>query len=551
MMTRARIEIIAVLLATLCIISALAAQEAAHATDLTSDLLQAAPEDLQWFRDAKFGLFIHWGPVSQAGTEISFSRGNPIPVDQYDSLYKTFNPTKFDAKRWVAIAKSAGMKYLVFTTKHHDGFCEFDSKLTDYKITNSPFRRDIVAELSRACHKAGLKLGFYYSQPDWNNPDFRKNRERYIEYLHGQLRELCTNYGKVDVVWFDGLDCTAREMDSPNLIRMIRRLQPHVLINNRAALRADFDTPEQTIGKFQANRPWESCITIGTQWSYKPNEPIKSTDECIRTLVRCAGGDGNLLLNVGPMPTGEIDPLHVQRLAEIGGWLKKYGRSVYGTRGGPFISLPWGVSTHRGNRVYLHILDWPSDTISLPAIPLRIVKSYALTGGKPVVKQANDAVEITLPKCDRAQTDTIIVLQLDGLAASIMPPEPFSGSLATGKQATASNVYLEGSSYGPDKAVDDDTSTRWATDYGVQSAWLEVDLATTVTFSSAFLSEAYDRVQEFELQCKTGDDWRTFARGTTIGEGLKLSFDPVTARFVRVNVTKSTDGPTIWEFRVK
>ena len=385
--------------------------------------LAASPEDMQWWREARFGLFIHWGPVSLKGTEISWSRAGErrgtggtgkIPVDVYDTLYMQFNPVKFNADEWVRIAKSAGMKYLVFTTKHHDGFSMFDSRLNDYKITNTPFRRDVVKELADACHRAGLRLGFYYSPPDWHHPDYRtENHARYIAYLHGQLRELCTNYGRVDIIWFDGLGGSARDWDAENLFRMIRSHQPHVLINNRAGLPGDFDTPEQTIGAFNTERSWESCITICRQWAWKPNDELKSLRECIHTLVRTAGGDGNLLLNVGPMPTGEIEPRQVARLKEIGAWLKKYGETVYGTRGGPFYPGDWGVSTTRGNTVYLHVLSWSGDIFRLPLIPEKILSAKVLTGGKATVNQTARGIEISVSPEQRNDIDTIIALTMD------------------------------------------------------------------------------------------------------------------------------------------
>ncbi|MBM3335782.1 alpha-L-fucosidase, partial [Candidatus Sumerlaeota bacterium] len=342
--------------------------------------LQAKPGQMQWWRDAKFGLFIHWGPVSLKGTEIGWSRGGerrgrkdkstgPIPVEEYDNLYKKFNPIKFNADEWVAIAKAAGMNYMVFTSKHHDGFSMFDSKMTTYTIMRSPFGRDVVGELARACHKAGLKVGWYYSPPDWYHPDYRTDRHaRYIEFLHGQLRELCTNYGKIDIIWFDGLGGKPDDWDTTRLITMIRKLQPAVIINNRAGVPADHDTPEQRIGRFQTDRAWESCITIGTQWAWKPDDKIKSLKQCIDTLVRVVGGDGNLLFNVGPMPTGEIEPRQVERLKEMGAWLRKYGETIYGARGGPFEPGPWGAATYRGNTIYVHILDWKleGDVVVLP-----------------------------------------------------------------------------------------------------------------------------------------------------------------------------------------
>jgi len=320
----------------------------------SKDYLHAGEQDMQRWREMKFGLFIHWGPVSLKGTEIGWSRGGErrgrsgtgsIPAEEYDNLYKQFNPVKFNADEWIQVARDAGMKYLVFTSKHHDGFSMFDSKLTDYKITNSPFKRDVVKELADACHKAGLKLGFYYSPVDWYHPDYRtENHSRYIEFLHGQIRELCTNYGRLDILWFDGLGGSAKDWDSENLFRMIRRLQPHIIINNRAGLPADHDTPEQRIGKFQTDRPWETCMTICRQWAWKPNDQMKSLKQCIQTLVWVVGGDGNLLFNVGPMPDGRIEPRQVERLKEMGDWLKKYGHTIYGTRGGPFKNGTWGLA---------------------------------------------------------------------------------------------------------------------------------------------------------------------------------------------------------------
>jgi alpha-L-fucosidase len=308
-----------------------------------------AAERLEWWREARFGLFIHWGPVSLKGTEIGWSRGGErrgyllrgteIPVEVYDNLYKQFNPTGFNADQWVAIAKAAGMKYLVFTSRHHDGFSEFDTQADDYKITSpdSPFHRDVVKELADACHRAGLRFGLYYSQPNWHHPDaFTDRHTNYLAYLKTQVRELLTNYGTVDILWFDGLGKSAKDYDADALNTMARKLQPRILINNRDGLAEDFDTPEQEIGKFQYDRPWESCITICNQWAWKPNDRMKSLKECLETLIRCAGGDGNLLFNVGPMPDGRIEPRQVTRLEEMGDWLRKYGETIYGTRGGPW-----------------------------------------------------------------------------------------------------------------------------------------------------------------------------------------------------------------------
>jgi len=529
----------------------------------TEGFLQARPDDLAWWREARFGLFIHWGPVSLKGTEIGWSRGGerrgrkgrgPIPAEVYDNLYRQFNPTKFNAPEWVAIAKAAGMKYLVFTTKHHDGFSMFDSRLTDYKITNSPFGRDVVAELAKACHAGGLRLGFYYSPPDWYHPDYRTaNHARYIEFLHGQLRELCTNYGKVDVIWFDGLGGKAADWDSPTLVKMIRRLQPHVLINNRAGLPGDFDTPEQRVGTFQIDRPWETCMTICRQWAWKPADTMKSLKQCLDTLIRCTGGDGNLLFNVGPMPTGEIEPRQVARLKEMGAWLREHGQSIYGTRGGPFRPGAWGASTHKGNTIYLHILQWRGDSVRLPPIEKKIISHRVLTGGAAEVKQTAEAVEVSVPPAHRQELDTLVALRLDGPAADIKVGVLRSGSAAAGKKATASNVYRKMTRYGPDKALDDDPDTRWATDAGTREAWSEVDLGEAVTIGRTMIDECVEwgrRVRRFELQYKDGDAWKTVLEGTGIGRRYTKAFPPVRARHVRLNLPEATDGPTIREFQL-
>jgi alpha-L-fucosidase len=293
--------------------------------------------------------------------------------------------------------------------------------------------------LSDACHRAGLDWGVYYSQPDWHHADYRNGgaHARYIEYLHGQVRELLTSYGPTKEWFFDGLGGTAADWDAPRLLRMMRQIEPDLIINNRAGLPADLDTPEQRIGMFQNTRPWETCATVGTQWAYKPEDKLRSIEECLRGLVCCATGDGNLLFNVGPRPDGLIEESHAARLREMGAFLKLYGESIYATRGGPFVAPDekkrpangqgfvlaegnwWGGSTHRGNAIYLHILRWPADTISLPAIPLKIVRHGALSGGNATVAQNERSIQVNVPAASRHAIDTIVKLELDGPANAL------------------------------------------------------------------------------------------------------------------------------------
>jgi alpha-L-fucosidase len=379
---------------------------------------------MKHWRDARFGLFVHWGPVSLKGTEIGWSRGREIPVEEYDSLYLRFNPTNFNARDWARLARDAGMKYMVFTTKHHDGFCMWDTRQTDYNIMRSPFGRDVTGELAAACRAERIGFGTYHSVCDWHHPDFPltspggkvrrpvSNLDRYEEYLHAQVTELIRNYGPLWVMWFD----VPQEFDAARgqrLIDLCRRLQPGIIVNNRSGAPGDYDTPEQRIGAYQDTRPWETCMTLGRQWAWKPNDTIKSLKECIHTLVRCAGGDGNLLLNVGPRPDGAIEPEQAQRLREIGAWLRRYGRSIYGTRGGPFKPTESLASTRRDNRVYLHVLEWKTDTLRLPPLQARIRSARVLPAGKAEVQQTPEGITVRVPPEHRQDVDTVIALKLD------------------------------------------------------------------------------------------------------------------------------------------
>ena len=362
-----------------------------------------------------------------------------------------------------------------------------------------------------------------------------------------------TNYGRLDVFWFDGLGKTAKDYDGEGLVKIIRGLQPQIIINNRTGLPEDFETPEQAIGGFQNDRPWESCITICQQWAWKPNDELKSLKECVHTLVRCAGGDGNLLLNVGPMPTGKIEARQADRLREIGAWLTKNGEAIYDTRGGPLKPGSWGVSTRRGNRVYLHILDWSAGEIRIPDLGVAVTATRLLGGKKVSLSRSGDSYALSIPKEDRQDIDTIVVLELAGPADSIKPLAWSSGSLAAGKPAKASNVFQNQAEYGADKAVDDDPATRWATDWGTHDAWLEIDLGKETAFDAVSIDEETQygqRVEAFEVQYKANDEWRTCFKGTKIGPGFQADFAPVTARHVRLNITNATEGPTIRELRL-
>jgi alpha-L-fucosidase len=289
------------------------------------------------------------------------------------------------------------------------------------------------------------------------------------------------------------------------------------------------------------------------QWAWGgPTDGVKSLQTCLGMLIRCAGGDGNVLLNVGPMPTGEIAPEQAHLLRQMGAWLAKNGESIYGTRGGPFKPGDYGVSTRKGNTIYLHILEWLDDTLKLPAIPAKVVRTRLLSGGKADVRQTATGLEVCVPETDRQPLDTIVALELDCEANRIPAVSvPGAVSLTTKARATASNSYQNQTQYGADKAVDGKTETRWACDAGVRHAWLEVDLGRPRTFDRVRMSEAFpNRVRKFELEYLDGSEWRTFRAGTVIGESWTCRFVPVTAQRVRLNIIEATDGPTLWEFQL-
>lgn len=544
--------------------------------------LKPPPESLARWQAMRFGLFIHWGPVSLKGTEIGWSRGAQVPIEEYDSLYKQFNPIHFNADEWVSLAKQAGMKYLVITSKHHDGFCIWDSQYTDYDIMATPFKRDILKELSEACRRQGIVFCTYHSICDWYHPDYplgspggrtekpNPNMERYVQYLHNQTAEIIRNYGPLGVMWFDG------EWEKPwthehglALYRHIRSLQPDILINNRVdkgrrgmegitageEFTGDFDTPEQRVGTFNRQRPWETCMTICQQWAWKPNDRLKSLAECLQILLRTVGGDGNLLLNVGPMPDGRIEPRQVERLREIGAWLEKYGDGVYGTRGGPFKPGSWGASTCKDNRIFIFVFNWPGEgPLVLPPINQQILSAVARTGGELQVTQTNTQIAISLPPQQRDPLVTVVELTVSGVAFEIPPVAvpALSGALSADKPVRASNVFQKQvSHFGPQMAVDDDPETRWATDAGTHSAWLEIDLGQVCTVDRAIIREAYaPRVQQFQIEYRDGERWVPCFQGTTIGEQAEFRFPPVTARQFRLNILKASEGPTLWEVQL-
>jgi alpha-L-fucosidase len=408
---------------------------------------QPSPRNLEarhWFQDARFGLFIHWGVYSVLGDGEWVMNNQKIPITEYEKLPPRFNPTEFDPAEWVALAKAAGMKYITITSKHHDGFQMFDSKVSDYNVVDrTPYKKDVLKMLADECRKQGIKLFFYYSQLDWHNPDYfprggtgrtagrpeSGDWNKYLDYMDTQLTELLTNYGEIAGIWFDGWwDRPDADWKLGRTYSLIHSLQSQALIGSNHHRRPnpgeDFQMFEKDLpgGKNSdfnkdsevGNLPLETCETINNSWGYNKNDKnLKSTKQIIHYLVRAAALNANFLLNVGPMPNGKIQPDFVSRLQEVGGWLGKNGEAIYGTRGGPVLPRPWGVTTIRDNKLYIHILDWQDPAILLPALPRRIVAAHYLKdGSRADYQELGSGVLVKIPERARDDIDTIVVLEL-------------------------------------------------------------------------------------------------------------------------------------------
>jgi alpha-L-fucosidase len=522
-------------------------------------------QKLEEWKDARFGMFIHWGPVSLKGTEIGWSRGREITFEEYDNLYKQFNPASFDPESWVSVAKAAGMKYIILTTKHHDGFCLWNTRQTDFNIMNSPMGRDVVKELSEACKKQGLAFGTYYSTTDWHHPDFpltgqggtvprsQYDLDAYTVYLKKQVAELLVNYGPLFVLWFD----VPQRFDAARgqgVIDFAHSLQPDIIINNRTGARGDFDTPEQRVGGFQISRPWETCMTIANQWAWKPNDETKTLEQCLHTLIRTNGGDGNLLFNVGPMPDGRIEPLQVERLKEMGKWMEKHGFTLYETRGGPFKPTDWGVSTRKGNKIYLHILRWPGNNpkIFLPELGMDIRSCRLVDGGKIKSTKVDKGYVIEFSANDLQPVNSIVELELSGNVMDIKPMEISSNSLSYSKPLTASsnpNGHWSNHQWVDLAAVTngDWSGAFWEPDPKDTNPWIEIDLGKAQKITKAYIYERGMSVKAFEIQYLDGDTWKTACKGTTIGSKAELKIQDFEARKVRLTITEFTGVPGIYE----
>lgn len=471
---------------------------AAYATpSAEQDALLDTPEQhdkrMAWFREARFGMFIHWGLYAVPG---GVWNGKDVPgaaewilnsakikVSDYEPLIKQFNPVKYDPKKWVQIAKDAGMKYIVITSKHHEGFGLWPSKQGDWNIASTPYQKDLLKPLAAACKEAGIKLCFYHSIMDWHHPDYLPRREwdprpelkpdfeRYVKYMKAQLKELLTNYGDIGIIWFDGeWESTWTHERGKDLYHYVRSLQPNIIINNRVdTARAgmnglntrddavgDYGTPEQTIpANGLPGQDWESCMTMNDTWGFSSHDHNwKSAQKLVQNLIDCASKGGNYLLNVGPTPEGEIPASSVERLAAVGAWLKQNGESIYGSQAGPFPrAVSWGRVTAKPGRLYLHVFD-PGSTpeIELPGLKGKLLSVRGLNGG-PVAqwREADGSVFVSVPHSVSTMPE-VLELRYEGkLTVEIpVPRQNPDGSL----ELQARDAKVNGNSAGYEQAKD-------------------------------------------------------------------------------------------------
>jgi len=409
----------------------------------------------EWFNDARFGMFIHWGPFSIPGDGEWVMNNRNITVANYTRLEKFFNPIDFDAAQWVGLAKGAGMKYITLITRHHDGFSMWDTKYSDFNIMHTPYKKDIVKMIADECHKQGIKLFLYYSLLDWRRDDYswwtgrtgqgtgrtvKGNWNDYIQFMKNQLTELLTNYGEIGGIWFDGYwDQTAPEGAADRtpkidwhlneIYGLIHKLQPQCLIGNNHHLSPlpgeDFqmfeqDLPGENKGglNFQkpSDLPLESCVTMNNSWGFNITDTTyKSNQQLIDLLAKAAGYGANLLLNIGPMPNGEIQPEFVDRLHWMGNWLQTNGESIYNTKGGYMRPQDWGCITQADNKMYVHLLKEDRDSLSLPNFPAKkIGKVYLLKNKNTVAARLkNETLLLSgLPTVTAEEPDQVVVVEL-------------------------------------------------------------------------------------------------------------------------------------------
>lgn len=524
---------------------------------------------MQWWRDAKFGMFIHWGlysvPAGKWGENTNYGEwimhSAKIPRTTYSALTKEFNPTQFNAEEWVKLAKAAGQKYMVITSKHHDGFAMFGSKASTYNIVDAtPFKRDVLKELAEACRKHGMKLGFYYSQAqDWFHPggavsgnkDWDSSHvgsmDKYIDEIAlPQVKEILSNYGDVAILWWDTPTNMTKSMTQK--LADVAKQYPQLITNNRlgAGMGGDLETPEQFIPATGfPGRNWEVCMTMNGHWGFNAwDDRWKTTKELTQKLVDIVSKGGNFLLNVGPNAYGVIPVVCQQNLLEIGEWLKLNGESIYGTTSSPFPFLSWGRATRKGQVIYLHVFDWPSNGQLVVPLGNKINRAYLLEDKNKNLKivASKSSNQLQLPGYAPDKMSSVIAIEFEGEPQVLPLPAAGRSIIASSTDSLTTIKNLN----------DGNPITKWQAKKGETQAILEIDLGISVSINAMSLVEPWHPwsgiKQTHELQYWDANSWKSKVKSITDGTGSTEGFSTVNARKFRLILENQKEAPSIGEF---
>lgn len=548
--------------------------------------LFATDAEMKWFKDAKLGIFVHWGPALFETTSLSWGRlgersgaGKPatngVPPEVYDNLYKKFNPVNFDADKWMRQVKDWGAEYIVFTAKHHDGFAFFDANNTDYKITNTPYGKDICKQLSDAAQKAQVKLFWYYSQPDWKHPDNlrEKHYENYLPYMKEHVKQLFTAYGKIDGVFWDHLASKYWQWDSYHLYKDMKQWQPGILSNARMGSawplrdKGDYDTPEQSLGPVNHHRYWEACLTMTDKWLYSPKGPIKPYETVLSMLIQVAGNGGNLLLNLGPNGQGEFVKKEAEQAYQVGEWMTQYGHTIKNTRRGIYIGGDYGSSTQVGNKLYIHVLEQLASNaeaeITLPKLPMKIKSAKGITKGFKDYSIIDDKLVLHFDKSEfNKNIDNIVELMLsedpsgfdriETWKAQTVSKSDFKVSSSSFAKAnrkgdviynTKGNVFSEGIHL----------KQWWEPKREDKTPKLTLNFNSAKKIKTVLLSENMRShcIREFIIESKDiNGNWKTIYNGKTIGEGLRVKLNGDAIYGIRIKPIKYNKFVQLTAFNV-
>lgn len=526
-------------------------------------------ERMAWWRESKFGLFIHWGvyavPAGKYGNHTDYGEwimhSARIPSGEYKEYAHRFNPVKYDPKEWVKIAKEAGMRYIVITSKHHDGFALYPSDVTDWDVADAtPYGKDLLGPLVNEAKKAGLKMGFYYSQAqDWNHPGGAKARFQegdgwdeahkgdFDAYLANialpQAREILTRY-PLDILWWDTPTWMNEERTRPFVKAL--EIRPNIITNNRLGVNGDIKTPEQFVPVTGHEGDWETCMTMNRHWGYNAyDDDWKSSEELIRKLIEICSKGGNFLLNVGPTAEGEFPEPCIERLQDMGAWLKINGEAIYGTTKGPFHYLSWGYATRKGNLLYLNVTDWPENGELHVPITSEVVSAALLVHRDEPLKISKEPerIVIDLPAEAPDPVATVVVLQLG--------EDPVAVPLASeGKAVKASSEQTD---HPAANAVDGTGDLIWQSADTTGASYLEFDMGSPTWIHATGLDEP-DRWpryrQSIRIKVQTGSGWEEIFSAQTSGHGLVRKFEPVQVRRVRLYVERAEGPPAIAEWQL-